>query len=194
MAIMRSLAPAFCCLAISAACPAAAETAGCPSERAVYTLESGGDTFTIALVPARSYASMASDLYFKLTTTQRSYWFSLAMSQGYGGMTLLPVGDPYDESARNDGPRQLLDDDEGGDDLLPSLRFYTLDASLAFIEEPPAKGEPAPAHVMAPELGLALWYNPALLSEDAGAERDPMPRGIFRLTTCLDAAPPKAWP
>lgn len=190
VACMLALAGSF-----AIAATAQATAAECPAERAVYTMASDEGSFSITFVPARSFASMASDLYVQLTTPQRDYWFALAMSMGYGGTSLLPVSDPYDDSARDDGPRQLLDrSEDGGSDILPSLRFYALDAELNFADAPPMKGEPALPYLMAPELGLTLWYEPAALSEDAAAERDPMPRGLFRLTDCKDAAPPEAWP
>lgn len=177
--------------------PARAEAA-CPAERATYAMETEDGDFSISFVPARSSASMASDLYLRLTTPQRAYWFVLAMSSGYGGTTLLPVSDPYHESAREDGPRNLLDaeDVDAGvyEETLSNLRFYALDEKLNFIVEPPASEETAPAFIMTPELGVTLWYDPVVVSEDSAAERDPMPRGIFRFGTCLDKAPPQAWP
>ena len=40
----------------------------------------------------------------------------------------------------------------------------------------------------------AFWYDAAALTDDAGAERDPMPRGVFRRTQCLVAPHPAAGP
>lgn len=170
----------------------------CPVERAAYAMGTEDGDFSLSFIPARSYASMASDLYLCLGTPQRSYWFVLTMSNGYGGMTMLPVSDPYQESAKQDGPRHLLEVD-GVDaqihaQTLTNLRFYLLDEKFDFISEPPASGEPAPAFIMMPELGATLWYDPAAVSEDPAAKRDPMPRGVFRFMSCLGDTPPKAWP
>lgn len=192
----------FSCCALLGIGPGYAKSADfCPAERAVYAFETQDGAFLATFIPARSRASMASDLYLRLSTTQRNYWFAFAMSSGYGGMTLLPVSDPYHASAAENGPHMLLDaleeeeaDGTVSDGGLSSLRFYALDAALDFIEEPPAKGEHAPEFVLMPELGVALWYDPASLTEDTAAERDTMPRGIFRRTRCLDIAPPEAWP
>lgn len=52
--------------------------ATCEAERAVYemTAPDTEEVWRIGLVPARNMASIASDLYLKLTTPQRDYWFS----------------------------------------------------------------------------------------------------------------------
>lgn len=188
----------LCVFAVAFQAASGRADAACPVERTTYAMETEDGDFSVSFVPARSYASMASDLYLRLTTSQRAYWFVLAMSSGYGGTTLLPVSDPYHETAREDGPRNLLDaedvDAEVHEETLSNLRFYALDETLNFIEEPPASEEPAPAFIMMPELGVTLWYDPSAVSEDLTAERDPMPRGIFRFSACLDNAPPRAWP
>jgi hypothetical protein len=60
-------------------------TATCEAERAVYemTAPDTDEVWRIGLVPARNMASIASDLYLKLTTPQRDYWFTFSVSQGY---------------------------------------------------------------------------------------------------------------
>ena len=80
--------------------------ATCEAERAVYemTAPDTEEVWRIGLVPARNMASIASDLYLKLTTPQRDYWFTFSVSQGYSGITVFPVTDPYADS----GPRDLL--------------------------------------------------------------------------------------
>lgn len=55
-------------------------------------------------------------------------------------------------------------------------------------------GEEAPPYIMLPEIGRALWYDAAALTEDETADRDPMPRGVFRRTGCLVAPHPQAGP
>ncbi|RUT34834.1 hypothetical protein EMQ25_02420 [Arsenicitalea aurantiaca] len=167
----------------------------CPSERAVYTHEFEDGTLEMGFWPARNFASMASDLYLYLTTPARTYWFTFSVSQGYSGMTLLPVSDPRAEEARESGPRDLLaryaDEDPELQDVLVSLRFYALDEDFTFLFEPPVIGELAPPYIMAPEIGLTLWYSPGALTEEEGAERDSIPRALLQLTDCLpeDRAP-----
>lgn len=175
----------------------AALAESCPAERAIYGFASEDGPMEIRLVPARHYASVASDLYLRLTTTQRSYWFGFSVSNGYSGITLLPVSDPTRADAEPDGPEDLLErlgEDGASDGLMANLRFYALDEELGFLASPPVAGEPAPAYVMVPELGVALWYEPSALTDDPTAERDPMSRGVFRQVECLETAPELAWP
>lgn len=169
----------------------------CPAERALYELETEEGRLEIGFAQARNYASIASDLYLFLTTTQRTYWFTFSVSNGYSGMTLLPVTDPTRADAEPDGPRELLDlgsNDEAVQDALRALRFYAMDEDFTFWFEPPMAGEPAPAYIMVPEIGLALWYGAGALTDDPAADRDPVPRGIFQPAVCRGATPPRAWP
>lgn len=169
----------------------------CPAERAIYELVDGEDRFEIGFQRSHNYASIASDLYMYLTTPQRTYWFTFSVSNGYSGMTLIPVTDPRRADAVPDGPRELIDlgsDDPQEVDVLRSLRFYALDDDFVFWFEPPQEGEPAPTYVMVPEIGLSLWYGPGQLTDDATADRDPMPRGVFKPDVCRDELPERAWP
>src|SRR5690606_41694053 len=79
--------------------------ATCEAERAVYemTATDTEEVWRIGLVPARNMASIASDLYLKLTTPQRDYWFTFSVSQGYSGISVFPVTYPY----ADDGPREI---------------------------------------------------------------------------------------
>lgn len=174
---------------------AVAETP-CPAERASYAMHSEEGEFLVRLAPAGNWASAASDLYLRLTTPLRDYWFIFSASQGYGGTTLLPIRDPLTPEALENGPQSLLAEptDEAEEQeqimLLSSLRFMAMDSDLAVAPLPPASGEPAPQFLMMPEIGATLWYDPVSLTGDHDAPRDPMPRGVFRLAACLaDAAP-----
>lgn len=169
----------------------------CPAERAIYELVDDEDRFEIGFRAARNSASIASDLYLYLTTPLRTYWFTFSVSNGYSGMTLIPVTDPTRADAMPNGPRELISlgsDDAQDLDVLRSLRFYALDEDLTFWFEPPNMGEPAPAYVMVPEIGLSLWYGANQLTDDAGADRDPMPRGVFKPDRCRDELLEPAWP
>lgn len=175
--------------------------ATCPAERAVYELEAEeGASFRVSLVPARTFASIASDLYLRLSTPQRDYWFTFGVSLGYGGTTLLPVSDPYAAEAAEAGPRGLLADSSGSPGaaaqaaLLSSLRFLAFDAELDLQAMPPLSGEESPPYILMPEIGAALWYSASALTDDPTAGRDPMPRGMFKRTQCLVAPHPLAFP
>lgn len=173
--------------------------ATCPVERAIYAMTTPGsdDTWRLALVPARRTASIASDLYLKLVTPRRAYWFTFSVSQGYSGMSVFPVTDPYAEDGAHDllGPPFGASPD-GADDpfILSTLRFLSFDEELKVFVEPPMRGEEAPPFIMLPETGLALWYHAAALTGDGDAARDPMPRGMFKRTECRVPPPPEAGP
>ena len=190
-------------LAGAIARPASAETVllekACPAERALYELHAtdGDEIWRLSFVPARNMASIASDLYLRLTTPQRDYWFTFSVSQGYGGISVLPITDPYLEP----GPASLLappygDNPTGAtsEEVGGWLRFMPLDADLAISDIPPGTGDDAPAYILLPELGQGLWYSPAAFTSDPRADRDPMPRGLFRRTGCLVAPTVPALP
>ena len=182
-----SVVATLCLLPLPALAQApVAGPARCEAERAVYemTAPDTDEIWRIGLVPARNMASIASDLYLKLTTPQRDYWFTFSVSQGYSGISVFPVTDPYAEN----GPRDLLGPPFGANpdsvtdpDILNALRLLS-------------RGEDAPPYIMLPEIGRALWYDAAALTEDEPADRDPMPRGVFRRTGCLVAPHPQAGP
>ncbi|MEO9298956.1 hypothetical protein [Devosia alba] len=174
----------------------------CPADQAVYRLQTDDGPLEIGFIPATNFISAASDLYLYLTTTQRTYWFSFSVSNGYSGMTLHPVSDPVAASNGDNGdvPRELLNDYFAEDadaveaEIWSSLRFYSLEEDLTFLFEPPLSGQAAPAYVMMPEIGLTLWYEPQALTEDSKVDRDSIPRGIFQLVECLEKPRAKVLP
>lgn len=187
-------------LLTGSALPVAAETVltnadACPAERALYELRDteSEDVWKLQLVPARNMASIASDLYLNLVTPQRGYWFTFSVSQGYGGISILPVSDPYIEP----GPRDLLSgpgSEARMEEVGSFLRFMAFDAALAIANDPPNRGDEAPPYILLPELGQGLWYSAPAFTDDPAADRDPMPRGLFRRSGCLAAPPPEAMP
>lgn len=161
---------------------AAPTIAACPAERAAYEMRAPGNDsrWQLHLIPAGDMASVASDLYVRLTTPQRAYWFSFAVSQGYGGISLLPATDPAI------GPAEEENGGDDGADIGQWLRFLALYEDMSAAADPPRRGEQAPPYLMVPELGVALWYEAAALTGDPDAERDYMPRGVFRLSGCAE--------
>ncbi len=110
---------------------------GCPAERAVYTMTTEGNNYVVHLIPAQTRAGWSSDLYLRLTTSQRDYWFVFAAAS-QGNLTLDPVGNPYAPEARGAGPASMIQafrsrwPDAPVDELPSLLRFYALDAELGF--------------------------------------------------------------
>lgn len=178
-------------LALGVVAQANAAEPPCPAERAIYTLKSQ-PAFTAGFIPAEHYASMASDLYFRVTSPQRTYWFTFSISNGYGGISLGPVGDPYvaADGDPNNGPVDL----DAGELNYPYMRIYPMTEDWAVLDMPPSKGDQAPDVMFAPELGTVLWYAAAAISTDKTAMRDPMNRGVFQLSGCLETAPKAALP
>lgn len=169
----------------------AQDAISCPAERATYTLKSD-PTFTAGFIPAKHFASVASNLYFRVTSPQRTYWFTFGIGNGYTGISLGPVGDPY--VAENDDPDNGPVVIEPDDTSSRSLRIYPMAEDFTVLESLPSSGDPAPYAFFAPELGTVLWYSPRDVTLDTSAERDPMTRGVFLLTGCLDQAPKPAFP
>ena len=74
------------------------------------------------------------------------------------------------------------------------LRFLAFDTALDIANDPPNRGDEAPLHILLPELGQGLWYSASAFTDDPSADRDPMPRGLFRRSGCLAASGPEARP
>ncbi|RYE72883.1 MAG: hypothetical protein EOO80_19725 [Oxalobacteraceae bacterium] len=184
------------------AAPAIAQEAplACAAERAVYTMVDENGEFRAAFIPALHHASVVSDFYFKLTTPQRAYWFTFSASNGYGGITLIPVSDPYAPKAQENGPTELLREasdtfeEDAQRELLATLRFIPLDHDLKELPNPPSSGDTAPPYLLLPEIGVTLWYGASSLTEDQSAQRDSISRSAFKLVGCAQEAPPRAWP
>lgn len=171
--------------------------AECPAEHAVYELKSPeaepGEAWKLSFIPASATASIASDLYLQLETPQRTYWFTFNVAQGYGGISIWPVSDPYAEP----GPRELIAGDDADalmDEVSGYLRFMSFDENLVVANDPPAQGDVSPRHILLPEIGLGLWYSASAFTEDEKADRDPMPRGMFTRSGCLVVPAKKALP
>lgn len=166
-------------------------TGTCSTERAIYTLNSD-PAFTAGFIPAKHFASMASNLYFWINSPQRTYWFTFGIGNGYTGISLGPAGDPYvaADGDPNNGPVTIEPDQSS----YPYLRIYPMQRDLTVLENPPNAADPAPDAMFAPEIGTLLWYAPRDATLDEAAERDPMNRGIFIRTGCLETAPQPALP
>lgn len=143
--------------------------------------------FTAHFIRPPHAASSASPYLLRIkSASQQSYWFRFAASNGYGGLFLVPVHAPRADA---DGMEDIYPDSSAEDVLAPyrdQLRFYPLDEALGILESPPldAPDDKAPAFLLMPELGNLLWYEPALLNGQPGSTPEPLPRGLFRLSSC----------
>lgn len=135
-------------------------------------------------------ASIVSPYYLNVVTpNQRNYWFRFAVSNGYGGIHLIPVKSPY--MAPDGEPPADIHTGEAGEALLAEyreqLRFYPLDHELHILDYPPQVQDNrggTPAFLLIPELGNLLWYEPGILNGLPGTPREELPRGMFKLTSC----------
>jgi hypothetical protein len=163
----------------------------CSAERALYTLNSD-PAFTAGFIPALHSASMASNLYFWIKSPQRTYWFTFAVSNGYSGITLGPVGDPY--VAAGDDPDNGPVEIDVGEFSRRDMRIYPMRSDMTVLDTPPSAGDPPPPAMFAPEMGTTLWYDVRSVTLDATAQRDSMDRGVFLHTSCLGETPKPAYP
>ena len=117
-----------------------AETvANCPAERAVYTLKSD-PAFSAGFIPAKHFASMASNLYFWIKSPQRTYWFTFGIGNGYTGISLGPVGDPYiaADGDPDNGPVRIEPDEASH----RYLRIYPMLPDFDVLELPAIRRRP----------------------------------------------------
>lgn len=167
----------------------------CPAERSVYQLktEGGAEVFKLSFIPTDAAPTLSSDLYLRLETPQRAYWFTFTEAQGYGGVSIWPVSDPNAAP----GPKELLageNDEDIRDEVSSYIRFMSFDKDLNLITPPPQQSADGPEHILLPELGLGLWYSASAFTEDTSADRDPMPPGFFTRSGCLVVPAVKALP
>jgi hypothetical protein len=169
-------------VALDATARAAAGTApaSCPAERASYRLNAEA-AFPAELRWEGPGAGRASDLLLRVRSdvTGRDYWFRFASSQGYAGLTLLPVEAPG-PSAREDGIRDL----EVEEAALPLLRVFPMREDLAVLHDAARSGAPAPRHLFAPGLGQAFHYGELPQQAAAPGGSEAMPRAVWTLDAC----------
>ena len=162
----------------------------CPAERAVYSMKEAPG-LELRLPRAGPAAGVASDLYAQLRVPAdadrpaHTIWFQFTVSNGYQTIRLVPVTDPL--VAGEDGPALLNEEDDEDGALSSVTRFLAFDGELAIAQDPPRAGEAAPAHVLLPDIGLALWYNGGAfgLTDSAGGGANlSVPTAIFQRSGC----------
>lgn len=145
----------------------------CKVDHARYALRTAPD-ITATFAPVESGRDWPSQLAFRLHlgATGRTYWF-LPWNGGTDGRQHLAsttdVASPgWTPPSPDDGPRPIGDTD-----------YLGMDASYAVLDSVPKRGGRAPAHILLPNLGAALWYQPQMLDP-----RDTAPRQFFDLVAC----------
>ena len=145
----------------------------CKVDYAHYVLRTS-TTVTAQFRPVDSGRDWPSRLAFRvhLEATGRTYWF-LPWNGGTDGRQHLAsttdVERPgWHPPSPDDGPRPIGDTD-----------YLATDASYRVLASAPERGEQAPAHILLPNLGDALWHQPTMLEP-----RDTAPKQFFDLVGC----------
>lgn len=152
---------------------AAVAALSCDVEHARYVLRTAPDitaTFRDVDTPIDWPSQLAFRLHF--ARTNRTYWF---LPWPGGTDDLQNLASTTDVEAPNwqppnpdDGPRPLGDFD-----------YIATDAQYNVIDDIPHRGRPAPAHILIPGLGDALWHQSPMLDR-----RDGAPKQFFDLVAC----------
>ena len=156
-------------IAVMALSPA---SKGCPAERAHYVMR-GASGITAEFRAIDSGKDWPSNLVFAIhvRASGRSYWF-LPWDGGTDyGQHLASTSDP----ARKDW---IAPSPDGGPRPLGDLDYIATDRRYNVIGAAPMRGVPAPAHILLPGLGDALWHGPKPES------RDSVPKQFFDLMRC----------
>jgi hypothetical protein len=158
----------------------------CPIERAVYRLH-GAPAFSAGFARQERRGASASDLAFWVKTPLRTYWFSFGSPNGYGGTFVSPGLDPRRTARMSDDELYAALDrlKTAADEEPLALGFHAFDGGLGMSESAPATGSAAPALIFVPDIGRALWYQPAeLAGGDESARDEAMPTGFFEPAGC----------
>ncbi len=176
--IIRALTPG----SLPADQPAQQVKAGCPAHEARYHHTASDFTADFA----RFKGSNNSPYYLHLKSPlAHDYWFRFSSSNGYGGLSLIPIHNPLKADAV-DGPQDIHAtdaDQQALNEALPYLRYYPLNEADDILPDALPDGL-APTHFLLPEIGQLFWYDPGLLSGLANTPPEVMPRGFFRLSRC----------
>ncbi len=151
----------------------AAAALACGIEHARYSLRTAPDV-SAQFLAVESRPDWPGGLAFRIhmRRTRRDYWFL-----PWGGGTddrqhlasTLDVRTPgWAPPSPDGGPRPQGDVD-----------YIAVDAAYTVLTNLPKHGDRAPAHILLPNLGDALWRQPALLEP-----RDGAPRQFFDLIGC----------
>lgn len=152
---------------------AAVGSLSCPVERAQYALRTAAD-YTASFVAVDGGQDWPSGVALKLHSdvTHKTYWF-LPWNGGTDGRQHLA------STTNVEAPDWKPPSPDGGPRPLGDLDYFGLDASYAVLDHVPRLHETAPAHILLPTLGEALWYG-----DPADDHRERPVTQFFDLTSC----------
>jgi hypothetical protein len=158
---------------------AAVASLSCTVEHARYSLRTAPDiTASFRDVntarAANGWDDWPSHVAFRvhMGRTNRTYWF-LPWSGGTDGQQHLA------STTDVDAPDWKPPDPDGGPRPLGDFDYVATDARYSVLESIPHRGGIAPAHILIPRLGDALWHQVKSLNPRHGA-----PRQFFDLLSC----------
>lgn len=147
--------------------------ANCPAERAVFTLRSiAGPELTFV---RNRHAGPTANLVARVTANGAVYWFWLNEAPDFGSIAATRGPDPTDAEPEPSAWRVTRDD------ITP---FTAFTATFDVIDRAPNPGDPAPAHIFTPEMGLALLGATAPPTD--GQPRMILPVAMWDFTRCIE--------
>ena len=147
---------------------AGASLAACPVDHARYVLRTAPDV-TVGFQRAAASAEWPNGMALKVhfAKSGRSYWF---LPWDGGTSDLQHLASTTDVAAPDWRPPSP----DGGPRPIGDVDYIAMDASYRVIDAPPRPGDPAPAHLLFPNLGDATWH----------ANYDRAPKQFFDLVGC----------
>ena len=120
--------------------------AGCPADRAVYALRASPGP---ELRFVRFARPEVSNLALHLRVDDKDYWYWLSESQGYGSISATLGPNPTDD---------IEDPPQFEAEAIDNGPFTAFSATFDVIPRAPRIGDPSPAHVFAPDMGVSIWF------------------------------------
>lgn len=148
----------------------------CPIENARYQLRTAPE-ITAVFRPVPTSGDWRNGVAFRIAigSSGRHYWF-LPWNGGTDQIQHLastrdPEGAGWTPINPDSGPRPLGDID-----------YIGTDARYTVLPSAPARSDTAPAHILLPNLGDALWHQPTEV-------KDSVPKQFFDLVACAKLKP-----
>lgn len=154
----------------------AAAAAACPVEQAEYRLRDQPAT-SLRFIARDTGPDWPSDLLARIDVagSGHRYWWLPWDGGSDGRQHLASTRDPAAPGWASPNP------DDGGTRTLGNVDYIATDADYRLLERVPRQGDAAPAHILLPDLGEALWYrrDPAHV-----ADGDRVARQFFDFSRC----------
>jgi hypothetical protein len=161
-------------IALSGCTASPPKSLSCTAENAVYKLR-GQPGAELRLLKAPHPLNAYTDLAARVSVDGGTYWFTFTSSNGYSRDYMISTTDPFVEAKDEESAQAETENDEG--DEADLSEFHAFDAAYNVIEGSPRSGQPAPAHILAPGVGSAIWYS---------TPRRELNRSVWDLSACAE--------